>query len=38
MRWFWTNALMGKIESVLVIITNKLWKKRREYDKKNTKK
>lgn len=34
MNWFWNNPLMTFIENVLVNITNKLWKKRREAEKK----
>lgn len=34
MGWFWNNPIMNKIESLLVTLTNKLWRKRREYEKK----
>lgn len=34
MGWFWTNSLMGKIESGLVSLTNYIWRKRRQEEKK----
>lgn len=34
MGWFWTNPVMGKIETLLVTLTNKIWRKRREHEKK----
>lgn len=34
MGWFWNNPIMGKIESGLITLTNMLWRKRREQEKK----
>jgi len=34
MGWFWNNPIMNKIEAGLITLTNKLWRKRREHEKK----
>ena len=38
MGWFWTSSVIGWIENKLVNLTNYIWKKRREEEKKVVKK
>lgn len=38
MGWFWTSSFVGWVENKLVNLTNFIWKKRREEEKKVVKK